>query len=72
LVRVAMSSVADTAVVPLQDVLGLGSESRMNLPGRAQGNWAWRMRQGELSTAHADWLRGLAETYERTAVSAPA
>ncbi|MEO8604573.1 MAG: 4-alpha-glucanotransferase [bacterium] len=71
LVRLAMSSVADTAIVPVQDVLGLGSEARMNLPGKAQGNWTWRMRHGELSTAHADWLAAMAETYGRRPIVLP-
>ena len=65
LIRLVMSSVADTAIVPVQDVLGLGSEARMNLPGRAQGNWSWRMHQDALSPAHAERLAGLAETYGR-------
>ena len=42
LIRAAMSSVAGTVVVPLQDLLGLGTEARMNVPGRADGNWSWR------------------------------
>ena len=42
MIRLAMSSIADSVVVPLQDVLGLGSDARMNSPGRAQGNWSWR------------------------------
>ena len=45
-IRAALASVADTAIVPLQDVLGLGSEARMNLPGRARGNWRWRFTAG--------------------------
>ena len=47
LIRLALASVADTAIVPLQDVLGLGSEARMNVPGRAEGNWGWRFRAGQ-------------------------
>ena len=43
-VRAALGSVADTAIVPLQDVLGLGSAARMNVPAREQGNWTWRKR----------------------------
>ncbi len=46
LIRSAYTSVADLAVVPMQDVLGLGSEARMNLPGRADGNWGWRVPPG--------------------------
>src|SRR5262249_18571600 len=41
MIRLAFSSVADTAIIPLQDVLGLGTEARMNVPGKARGNWAW-------------------------------
>lgn len=42
MIRVLLQSVADTAIIPLQDVLGLGGEARMNTPGRAEGNWRWR------------------------------
>jgi 4-alpha-glucanotransferase len=45
----AFRSVAATAIVPLQDVLGLGTEARMNLPGRAEGNWTWRFRPEQLT-----------------------
>ncbi|MBX3024263.1 4-alpha-glucanotransferase [bacterium] len=65
LIRLAMASVADTAIVPAQDVLGLGSEARMNTPGRAEGNWRWRLRDGELGAAHAEALAELAATYGR-------
>lgn len=41
-IRLALMSVADTAIIPMQDVLGLGSEARMNIPGRPEGNWRWR------------------------------
>ena len=44
MVRVAQSSIANLCVVPLQDVLGLGSEARMNIPSFRDGNWAWRYR----------------------------
>lgn len=65
LVRLAMASVADTAVVPVQDVLGLGSEARMNRPGQPEGNWSWRLAGGQLGTEQAEWLAELAETYGR-------
>jgi 4-alpha-glucanotransferase len=45
LIRLAWSSVADLAIAPAQDLLGLGSEARMNLPGHATGNWKWRLSQ---------------------------
>ena len=65
LVRAALASVARLAVVPLQDLLGLGSEHRMNLPGVAQGNWAWQFRAEQLTPALAGRLRALAELYGR-------
>ena len=42
-----------------QDVLGLGSEARMNLPGTSKGNWVWQLRPGELTAKHARRLRAL-------------
>ncbi len=71
MIRAAMASVADTAIFPLQDVLGLGSEHRMNRPGVGEGNWEWRFREGALTPAIAERLRLLTETYGRVA-SAPA
>ncbi|HLZ70123.1 MAG TPA: 4-alpha-glucanotransferase [Dehalococcoidia bacterium] len=65
LIRLAYSSVAEMAIAPAQDVLGLGSEARMNLPGRAQDNWAWRLLPGALRDDHAAWLAELADTYGR-------
>jgi 4-alpha-glucanotransferase len=41
-IRLALSSVADIAIIPMQDILGLDSDARMNYPGRDSGNWAWR------------------------------
>jgi 4-alpha-glucanotransferase len=64
LVRLAFTSVADTAIVPLQDVLGLGEEARMNLPGTAEGNWGWRLAEPPLLEA-ARALRRLVEVSER-------
>ena len=64
-VRAALASVADTAIVPLQDVLGKGGEARMNVPSREHGNWCWRFRAGDLTDAHRDRLRTLAATYGR-------
>jgi 4-alpha-glucanotransferase len=65
LVRALLASVADTAIVPLQDVLGLGSEARMNRPATASGNWRWRVRAEELRPAIADRLRELVLLYGR-------
>ncbi len=47
-IRAAFTSVADTVIVPLQDVLGLGTVARMNVPGRPEGNWGWRFRAGQI------------------------
>src|SRR4029450_7079607 len=66
-IRAVTASVADTAVVPLQDVLGLGSEARMNVPARESGNWTWRFREDDLTDERRDRLRRLAETYGRVA-----
>jgi 4-alpha-glucanotransferase len=57
LLRLAFSSSAQLAIVPAQDLLGLGSEARMNTPGRAEGNWSWRLEPGQLTDAHAQRLR---------------
>jgi 4-alpha-glucanotransferase len=57
-IRLALGSVANTAIIPLQDVLGLGSEARMNVPARESGNWAWRFTADQL-TPEIRW--GLAE-----------
>jgi len=60
-----MSSVANTAIAPMQDVLGLGSEARMNLPGVPSGYWKWRMNPGAASKGIAATLKELAALYDR-------
>lgn len=65
LIRLAFASVADVAIVPLQDMLGLGSWARMNMPGLPKGNWTWRLAPGQLREEHAQRLRELAITYGR-------
>ena len=67
LIRAVLASVADLAMVPLQDLLGLGSEARMNVPGKATGNWRWRCRPGVLDHRLAARLRELTTLYDRTA-----
>jgi 4-alpha-glucanotransferase len=59
LVRLAMISCADTAIIPVQDLLGLGLEARMNIPGTKEGNWQWRLPDGNLTHEVADRLRTL-------------
>ena len=53
------------AIIPLQDVLGLGNEARMNIPGKALGNWAWRYAQNMLNNECQERLRGLTGLYGR-------
>jgi len=64
-IRCALASVADVAIVPLQDLLGLGSEARMNLPARPGGNWRWRYKPGWLTKEIQDRLKELTEIYGR-------
>ena len=66
LIRAALASVADTAIVPLQDLLGLSSEARMNLPASQSGNWIWRLQPGALNEDLAGRLKELTKTYGRT------
>jgi 4-alpha-glucanotransferase len=60
-----LASVANTAVVPLQDLLGLGTEARMNLPNSTEGNWAWRFEPEALTDELAQRLRELTMLYGR-------
>jgi len=66
LIELAWSSKAALAIAPLQDLLNLGTESRMNVPGRASGNWRWRFREDMLSLPAFEWLRDLTETSKRS------
>jgi 4-alpha-glucanotransferase len=70
LIRLAWASVANCAVAPLQDILNLGTEARMNLPGRPAGNWGWRFTGDMLSGASLDRLRALTELYGRATTEA--
>ncbi len=65
MMRALMASVADTVLIPMQDVLGLGSEARMNLPGRMGGNWKWRYERDQLRPEMIRRLRALTTLYER-------
>ena len=57
LIRLAMESPSPLAMVPLQDILELGSEARMNVPGQTTGNWIWRFEWPELSSGNWDVFR---------------
>jgi 4-alpha-glucanotransferase len=59
MIREAFVSEADTAIIPAQDLLDLGSEARMNFPGTAIENWQWRLRDGVLTQELAQKLRSL-------------
>jgi len=61
LIRAALESVSRRAVVPVQDVFGLGSEGRMNTPGQGAGNWLWRARRDDFTPARAARFRKLVE-----------
>ncbi len=64
-IRGVLASVANTAIVPLQDLLGLGTEARMNLPNSTEGNWAWRFEPGALTDEIGQRLKRLTELYGR-------
>ncbi len=66
LIRLTLASVARMSVMPLQDVLGLGTAARMNMPGTTAGNWRWRLAPSLLTPEVTQRLRGLIETYGRT------
>jgi 4-alpha-glucanotransferase len=64
-IRLAMASVAHTTIIPLQDVLALGSEARMNTPGMTDGCWEWRMTVDQLQPTIARRLRDMTQRYGR-------
>jgi len=64
LLEIAMASVCFLCILPMQDLLGLGSESRMNVPGRGEGNWSWRLPDMDLSRLAVD-IKGMVERSAR-------
>jgi 4-alpha-glucanotransferase len=66
LIRLALASTANTAILPLQDLLDLGSEARMNTPGAPESNWTWRLGADQLDADHAAFLAQLTTTYGRS------
>jgi 4-alpha-glucanotransferase len=64
-VRAALTSVAVLAIVPVQDVIGVGSEARMNVPSQTEGNWSWRLSPTALTQDLAKKLAALAELSDR-------
>lgn len=66
MIRAALASVADTAIIPMQDVLGLASDARMNLPASTTGNWSWRMPFNSIPNELVQRLNALTEIYGRS------
>lgn len=64
-IKTALGSVAKYVIIPLQDVFSLDSEARMNMPGKAAGNWSWRFEKKDLDAYWADYLKKLTEMYRR-------
>jgi 4-alpha-glucanotransferase len=64
-IRLAMSSIANTVIIPMQDILGLGEEAKMNLPATTHGNWQWRLMPGQITPSVSEKLREITETYGR-------
>jgi 4-alpha-glucanotransferase len=64
--QLAWSSKAALTIAPLQDLLNLGAEARMNVPGRAGGNWGWRYPGEKLSVGAFQWLQELTKTSQRS------
>jgi len=66
LIRSAWSSTAAFSLTPYQDVLGLGSEARMNTPGNSTGAWGWRFSWDQVEGWYSDFLAQMTEIYGRT------
>ena len=64
-IRVGLASVANTVLIPLQDILGTGSDTRMNTPGKSSGNWAFRFSWDQLTPEMTKRLRTMVDIYDR-------
>lgn len=64
-IRAAMASVSNTAIIPMQDWLGLGSEARINIPSTLGGNWTWRMGEDEFTDDIINMMSDMTLLYER-------
>ena len=64
-IRLAMATVGNTVILPLQDVLCPGSDARMNRPGTSEGNWTWRLEVGQRAPAVVERLRDITKTFGR-------
>ena len=63
--RTCLGTIATYAVIPMQDILGLGEEGRMNVPGVAQNNWGWRYKKEDISDGLAEGLKVTTRLYGR-------
>ncbi|MEO8891336.1 MAG: 4-alpha-glucanotransferase, partial [Coleofasciculaceae cyanobacterium] len=61
-------SVSNQAIIPMQDILGLGGEAQMNFPGKAEGNWGWRYQSWAINDQIRDRLKDLTYTYDRAPI----
>jgi 4-alpha-glucanotransferase len=66
LIALALHNAADIALIPAQDILGLGSDARLNTPGKASGNWSWQLEPAQLTPQLAERLRALTVASGRT------
>lgn len=71
MIRLAHSSIADLAIIPMQDLMNLGNEARMNFPSKESGNWQWRYRPDQLTRLISHRLREMTEIYGRDTRPAP-
>ena len=65
MIKAVLASVSDTAIVPMQDYLGLGSEARINTPSTLGDNWKWRLSDGQFTEELADEMYDLTKLYYR-------
>ncbi|MBF0433501.1 MAG: 4-alpha-glucanotransferase [Fibrobacteria bacterium] len=65
LTKLAMGSKAQLAIIPIQDIIGLDSSARMNIPGQAKGNWEWRLKKEAITYEAAEWLKELSNETNR-------
>lgn len=65
MIRAALRAASDTAIIPVQDLLGLGAEARMNLPGDPDAGWSWRLTDGQLTPEIGARLQDLSKLYGR-------
>jgi 4-alpha-glucanotransferase len=65
LIRIAQASIADISIIPLQDLLFLGADTRMNHPAKSEGNWRWRVNPEQFEKIPVTLLRDYAKTYGR-------